>query len=220
MFKRLLTAGALAGLIAGLVLTCVQYVQVIPLIQEAERFKAAAAAPREHADHDEAAWAPENGMERAAYTAVANIAMAVGFGLLLSAGMGLRQRVTPGEGALWGLAGYGALFLAPSLGLPPEIPGTEAADLVARQTWWLGTAMASAAGLGLLVLARGPWARLLGLALLLAPHLIGAPLNGGGYAGVAPEEMARRFIAATALANGVFWIVLGVATAWVSSGRA
>lgn len=215
MFKRLLTGGALAGLIAGLVLTGIQYAQVIPLIQEAERFEAVAGLsgdPREHAAHDEAAWAPEDGLERAAYTGVANIAMAVGFGWLLAAGMGFRQWVTPAEGVLWGLAGYGAFFVAPSLGLPPEIPGTEAADLMARQVWWLGTAVASVAGLGLLALGRGPWAKVLGLALLLAPHMIGAP-HIGGYAGVAPEALRHRFIAATTLANGVFWILLGVATA-------
>jgi cobalt transporter subunit CbtA len=218
-----LTAGALAGFIAGLALTCIQYAQVIPLIREAERYETAAAAlpgdSREHAAHDEAAWAPEGGVERAAYTAVANIAMAAGFGWLLAAGMGLRQRVTPAQGALWGLAGYGAFFVAPSLGLPPEIPGTEAADLMARQVWWLGTALASVAGLGLLAWARSPWAKGLGLALLVAPHAIGAP-SIGGYAGIAPEQLSRRFIAATALANGVLWLLLGVTTAWATRLKA
>jgi adenosylcobinamide kinase/adenosylcobinamide-phosphate guanylyltransferase len=47
----------------------------------------------------------------------------------------------------WGLAGFAVFTLAPGLGLPPELPAMPAADLLARQVWWIGTAAATAIGL-------------------------------------------------------------------------
>ena len=67
----------------------------------------------------------------------------------------------------WGLAGFAAFTLAPNLGLPPELPAMPAADLLARQAWWIGTVVATAAGLALIVFGRSPWFAVLGIALLL-----------------------------------------------------
>ncbi|MFM8331051.1 MAG: CbtA family protein, partial [Candidatus Methylumidiphilus sp.] len=55
LFRRLLLAGVLAGLVSGLLLSAVQYLQVIPLIQEAERYEMAAMA---HTDGGDAGWSP------------------------------------------------------------------------------------------------------------------------------------------------------------------
>jgi cobalt transporter subunit CbtA len=65
------------------------------------------------------------------------------------------------QGAFWGLAGFAVFTLAPGLGLPPELPAMPAADLVSRQVWWIGTVLATAAGLALIAF-RGtvgwsPW---------------------------------------------------------------
>jgi predicted cobalt transporter CbtA len=61
---------------------------------------------------------------------LANVSMAVGFALMLVAAFALSgRRITWRSGLLWGLAGYGVFFVAPSLGLPPEVPGTLAAPL-------------------------------------------------------------------------------------------
>ena len=57
------------------------------------------------------------------------------------------------------MAGFAVFMLAPSLGLPPELPGMPAAELGPRQVWWLLTAAATAAGLALLAFRRTPvWA--------------------------------------------------------------
>ena len=66
MFKRLLLAGLLAGLVSGLVLSAIQYLQVIPIIQEAERYETAATVHQEHGIEE--GWSPQEGWERMSFT--------------------------------------------------------------------------------------------------------------------------------------------------------
>lgn len=115
------------------------------------------------------------------------------------------------EGLLWGLAGFTAFALAPAFGLPPELPGSVAAELVARQIWWVTTSAATAAALALMVFVRAPWAILIGVAVLIVPHLIGAPQPPEG-SGVVPPELAAAFAARSLVVNAVFWALLGLAT--------
>lgn len=219
-FKRIVSAATLAGALAGLLLTLVQQVQVSQLILKAEVYEDAAAvaaalqpahahSSAEHEHHEHEAWQPANGVERTLFTALANISLAVGFGLLLGAAICLRGEVSGWRaGLLWGLAGYVVFFVAPSLGLPPEVPGTEAAPLADRQLWWLITVVMTASGLSLLIFARTWQVKILGAVLLVVPHLIGAP-QPQVHASAAPVELAHAFIYATAIANAVFWLTLG-----------
>jgi cobalt transporter subunit CbtA len=143
------------------------------------------------------------------FTVLANVSMAVGFGLLLSAAVCLRGGIGGWRpGLLWGLAGYAVFFAAPSLGLPPEVPGSEAAPLADRQLWWLLTAVSTAGGLSLLVFVRDWKIKLLGVLLIAIPHLIGAPQPEAHHS-AAPEALAHAFIHATAVVNAVFWLALG-----------
>jgi cobalt transporter subunit CbtA len=235
VLRRIASVVLLAGVMAGLLLTGLQKLQVSPLIQQAEVYEEAAAAAahaQQHAveaatvagamaqmpvhEHEHGAddWEPANGIERSAYTALANVSIAIGFGLFLAAAMTLRGgSVNWRSGLLWGVAGYLVFFVAPSLGLPPEVPGTVAAPLHDRQLWWIMTAAMTALGLGLGVYARHWSLKLAGLVLLLLPHLIGAP-HPAVPGGAAPEELARAFIHATALSNGLFWLVLGGLTGY------
>lgn len=219
-FKSLLSAAVFAGLLAGLLLTGVQKIQVSPLILQAEVYEDAAAEAAQHeADHHDVAdashhhehdhaWQPENGWERTLYTAAANISLAVGLGLLLGAAISQRDNTDWRSGLLWGLAGYGVFFIAPSLGLPPEVPGTEAAPLADRQLWWLLTVVSSAGGLSLLVFARDWKLKFVGIATLALPHLIGAPHPQAAHS-AAPRDLAVAFVFATAIANAIFWLALG-----------
>lgn len=192
MFKRIVVAAALSGLISGLLLTAVQQLQVAPLIRQAEVIEAAAHA------------APPSWLA----TVAANIVLATGFALLLGSVLVLRGRTGWRVGLLWGAAGYAVFFVAPALGLPPELPGTESAPLREREVWWVATVAFSAAGLWLAVLDTRPAWRLLGIALLLVPHLLGAPqpADSGSTASV---EMASDFIRATLVANAILWLSLG-----------
>ena len=202
---------------AGLLLTVVQSIQVIPTLLQAEVYEQQATTLPVHThaagnvahEHEAETWRPQNGLERTAYTAAANISLAVGFALLLGAAGNLRGGFSHWRnGLLWGLAGYTGFFVAPSLGLPPEVPGTETANLKDRQLWWLMTVVDTAAGLWLLVFSKTKLNKLLGLVLLVSPHWIGAP-QPEIHSSAAPAQLAHTFIIATALANAVFWLVLG-----------
>lgn len=220
--RRILAAGLIAGLIAGSVATVAQRFQVAPLIFAAEVFEEAAAQAHSHdgaaAGHQhpaaEEAWAPADGLERTAFTWLANVLAGVGFALVLTAAIALAGRpVDRRRGLIWGLAGYGVFSVAPALGLPPELPGMMAADLAARQIWWLAAAGGAGAGLALMVFAPDkPFRRplqLAGLLLILLPHLYGAP-HLATEAGTVPAELAARFVVASLAVSALFWAVLGL----------
>ena len=238
LFRHIVFYALLIGSLSGLVLTAVQFWQVIPIIQNAEVYetqadKAAAHshdAGQAHSDHDHSGgeWAPQNGTERTAFTLLSNVLMAIGFALILLVSMVAlpalgRDKRYPhgfGQGLMWGAAGYLVFWLAPALGLPPEIPGASAASLEARQVWWLFTVLFTAAGLAGLAFGKSPW-RWAALVLLIVPHLVGAPHPPGAmFEGHTPEavaaleSLADRFIGASAIANAVFWLAMGLAAVW------
>jgi cobalt transporter subunit CbtA len=175
------------------------------------------------AGHEHAAPGERSGLMRDGLTVLFMALVYVGYGLLLVAGFALADRfghrVTARDGLLWGIAGFVAFQLMPAMGLSPELPGTMAADLTARQVWWLGTAICTAAALGLIGYGRGWIAYALAVVLLAVPHIIGAP-GVEHFAGPAPPEVAAAF-AARALGVGlVAWAVLGWLTARLWDGKA
>lgn len=225
--KTWITPALLAGFLAAVILTVAQMFTAVPLILEAETYEQATeSAPVPAPSHDAAAadhhhsdaaaeeeWEPENGWQRTLSTASANVVMGVGYALIL---MGLFRFRTPKNvltGLAWGAAGYLSVFVAPSLGLHPELPGTAAAELVGRQEWWIGTVLATAVGLSLCALTRSWSLRAIGFVLIALPHLIGAPLPAVKEA-LAPEALQHQFILTSALLNALFWLVLGAASAW------
>ncbi len=192
-------------------LAAAQALWVTPLIMQAEAIEDAEqlvpqASAAEH--HHESAWQPENGWQRALATLASNSAMGMGYALMLCGIYVLRKPASIMHGLGWGLAGYVIFFAAPAGGLPPELPGTASADLAARQYWWLCTSAATAAGLALIFLQSRNALRALGAALLVLPHLIGAP-HPAVQASLAPEELQAQFRLATILVNALFWILLG-----------
>jgi cobalt transporter subunit CbtA len=173
--------------------------------------------------HEHAAGPAATPAQRNALTSLFFGLTYVAYALLLTAGFGLAQtfgkEITLREGLLWGLAGFAAFQLAPAMGLAPELPGTMAADLTARQIWWLGTALATAAALGLLGYGKTLPAMGLAVLLLAMPHIIGAP-ELDGYFGVAPPELASAF-ATRALGVGlIVWAALGAFAGYLWSAKA
>lgn len=155
------------------------------------------------------AWAPYDGIERTFWTGVSNVATAIGFALLIVAIFAWRGSATWRQGFLWGAAGFFVFFVNPAIGLRPEIPGAFAAGLLDRQLWWLLAVVCSAAGVGLLILAPKALAKVGGAALLVVPHLAGAP-HPEVEGGLAPGSLADSFVVASAATNAAFWLVLGV----------
>ena len=214
--RNLLSSAVFAGLIAGLFAALLQFVFVIPLLLEGELYETGA---RLHFVVDGTAQsdrgAPGLGSEwgRHLMTIGFNIVTYAGYGLLMVAAMGLaRDRfgtaITGHKGLVWGLCGFVAVQLAPAAGLPPELPGTPAAELAPRQIWWIMTILATALGLALIALAQDMWKQAAGLVLILLPHLIGAP-HLDTYYGVAPPELSAEFATISMGVAMVGWALLG-----------
>jgi cobalt transporter subunit CbtA len=225
-FRRLFVVAALAGLISGIFVTIVHQVSTVPVILNAEVYEtggedaapmsmAADAASSGAHEHDEGGWAPEDGFERTAFTLLADVLTGIGFALLLVSAYSFRGRAVGWRaGLLWGLAGFVVFTLAPDLGLPPEVPGTEAAPLLERQLWWVATAALTAAGLGLVVFGgQALWA-VLGIVLIVLPHAWGAP-QPAEYGSVAPESLERQFVVAATVTSLLFWAALGLTSGFL-----
>lgn len=218
-FRNFLSLAALVGVLSGLFLTLVQSVEVTPLIVKAESYELGMthtvqyAGARTSTETGQAEWQPSSVWARSVFSAISNVVVAVGLALLLGAVVNLRGVVLNWRsGMLWGCAGFVAFFIAPSLGLPPEVPGTQSASLLSRQVWWTLTSIATVAGLSLLAFGPRTVLKGLGIAMLITPHLIGAP-QPDIYFSSAPDrlqaELARNFLIATVMANMIFWLTLG-----------
>lgn len=232
VFRSIVFSATLAGLIVGAVISVAQFFGTVPLIQQSEVYERKAAAEAPPAAHEQTAaphdhgndrshdseWEPKDGFQRNAFTVAANILTAIGFALLLTGVYAIQGRpVAWREGLLWGLGGFVVFTAAPGLGLPPELPGMPVAELAARQTWWIATATATAVGLYLLAFRSAAWAAVLGLGLIVLPHLIGAPLAPESH-GEVPAALSHRFIVVVTLTSLLFWALLGVCTS-IAFGR-
>lgn len=229
MFRSLVLSACLVGIALGLAMTAMQSVGVTPILLAAEQYEvsdAGADMAHDHASgghdhhHDEQAWAPADGGERLFYTMMSNIGAGIGFAAIMLVLMNhLHDRgrlvLMPVTGLIIGTLCYLAVFVAPSLGLPPEIPGASAAALESRQWWWFTTVVMAAAGLGILSLTTG-WKRLLGLPLLLVPYSWVPTHDGAMFTHPDPQvvqmlsELHREFIWATGITNLLFWLLAGL----------
>jgi cobalt transporter subunit CbtA len=234
IFRTVVFIAALAGLVTAVVMTALQAFTTVPLIQQAEAYEQQAGAAREEAApaglaaagseaaapahvHDEEAWAPSDGFERYAFTAAANIVTGIAFALILVALSELAGGIANWrQGLFWGFAGFAVFTLAPGLGLPPELPAMPAADLLGRQLWWWGTVLATAAGLAMIAFRRSLVFALVGVALIVAPHVIGAP-QPADYETPIPAGLHHQFVVAVTMTNLVFWVVLGAAAGYFRS---
>lgn len=240
MFKTIIVSAFGAGLVVAATLSVVQSVTTEPLLFHAETFEGAeapapAAAPHEHAngeahahdatpaeaaaapahEHDPDEWGPADGFERTAYTFLANLLMGVGVSAVLLGLMSVRgDAINARTGVLWGVAGFFAAALLPSLGLTPELPGTPAAELEARQVWWLATAAASAIGIALIVFSQSWLLKVAGLVIGVLPHVVGAPVPPSLEAAY-PAVLAAEFATASLVVSALLWAGSGVAAGWL-----
>jgi len=199
-----------AGVIAGAFVTAAQSFKVIPLIYQAETYENVspekAVTPAANAD-----WAPQAGFERVAFTLLANVLNGVGFGFLLTAvivfaGLGISWTT----GILWGMGGFLAFSFIPAIGLPPEMPGMVAADIVDRQVWWIAAVACALIGMGLLAFGKGAALKTLGVVIIAIPQVVGAPhVNLAEVSSSVPAELAAQYVVATLLTTSLFWLVLG-----------
>ena len=218
MTKNLFASAICAGIAAGLLASALQLTFVIPVLLEGELYETGA---RVHFGTDGSPQSDRGAPPlagdwlRHSMTVAFNIVTYTGYGLLLAAMISFATlkgiTTTAKQGLIWGLCGYIAVQLAPAIGLPPELPGTIAAEVGQRQLWWISTILASAAGLGLIAFGRS-YLPLAGVVLMATPHLLGAP-HLDTFLGVAPPELAAEFATLSLGAAAAGWVLLGYAVA-------
>lgn len=231
MTTRLFSSALFAGLIAGLIAVLLQFTLVDLLTFEGEEYETGNKShfsgvlklneasepivPDQSIDTGQDIM--DKRLSRLSTTFFATLVTFVGWSLFMTAGFAtvelLGQRVSQKDALLWGIAGFASVHLMTGLGLPPEIPGTPNDALELRQLWWITTAIASALAFALFAYGRTPLFILAGFALLVAPHLIGAP-RLDGYAGLAPPELAGEFVMRSLFVSMADWAVLGLAAGY------
>ncbi len=209
-FRNFVLSAFVIAIIAGIIFSAYLAFFITPLIVSSEVYEVV-----EPVGNQIEAWAPEDGLERSSWSFIANFLVCFAYALILLSAMSMKSSVNSVKGLFWGGAAYLSIFVAPALGLPPEIPGMEAAHLEGRQSWWLFTVALTAMGIWLIVFQENK-IKVLGLILLFIPHIIGAPQPEiHGFANTNPqavEELTRLwhdFIVQTSLANALLWIIIG-----------
>lgn len=226
----MLSSALFAGFAAGLLCALLQYLLVEPKILLAERYESRELVhfqgvpaqssdnsmpgmdmPDHHADQGAGA-EDQSSAYRQGLTVLFAVLIYCGYGLVLLAGIQIAEnlgiKIGRTEGLLWGLAGFACFQLMPALGLEPELPGTPAADLNARQYWWAATAICTLIGLWFMAYGTAIWQRVAGVAVLAAPHVWGAP-ELAHFGGVVPPELAASFAARSLAVGAITWMTLG-----------
>lgn len=225
MITRYMTSALFAGALAGLLAGLLQLYFVQPVLLHAELYEGGdlvhfgAEAVSAHPD------LPGFDPMRDGLSVIFTMLTYTGYAMLMIAVMSIAEErgasIDGRSGIIWGIAGFAAFHLAPAFSLPPEVPGVAAADVAARQIWWFATAGSAAVAMWLLGFGKS-WASW-GVAaiLLLAPHVVGAP-EPDVLTGPVPTEIGALF-AARALGVGLAaWVLLGCFAGyfWQSEGAA
>ncbi len=220
MLKHILTSAVFAGIVAGIFAAIINLWAVIPMVMEGELYEsgdrvhfAADGSPQSDAGSPSILEEPSRHIMPAAFSVVTF----TGYAFLMIAGIALAERyghrLSLRQGLIWGLCGFITFQLAPAMGMPPQLPATPGPEVEPRQLWWLMTVICTAAALGLIAFGRNPMMFVGAGALLLAPHIIGAP-RLDTYFGFAAPELAAHFVGSSLAATALTWSVLGLACAW------
>lgn len=214
MFKQVFSSALIAGLAAGALAALLQFTFVVPLLMEGELYEFGDRIHFNAGRIESPRGAPEVWSELTRHfgTFASNLVTYSGFALIMVAAFLVARRfgkkIDARTGMVWGLVGFLAVNLAPAFGLPPELPGTGAADLIARQTWWLFAALGTVSGVALLGFGKNLGTALLGTVLIAAPQLVGAP-HLDTYYGVAPPELATLYALRSVGVAAVAWVAMG-----------
>lgn len=209
MKSRIMLAVIAAGLIAGAFMALLQQLGTTQFILEAERL---------------AEGIESDGVDLARFgsTAMATMLVAVGFaGLLAGVALTLGKEITAQNGLYWGAAAFAAFTFAPALGLPPELPGMDAATLSERQYWWGGTVIVTAIALYLIAFKRTAPALGLAAVVISAPHMIGAPEIAHMVGDIPPTLSAQYAVVSLGTSFAMWSLIgffLGIGLDWAEKG--
>lgn len=217
MLSKLLTSAVFAGAAAGLIAGLLQLLFVQPVLLHAELYESGQLVHFGSPSSAAHFLAPTFDPVRDLLSLVFSMLTYTGYAMMLVALMLLAEErgadVTARTGIIWGVAGFVAAHLAPGVSLAPELPGSAAADIGARQVWWFATVIGAGVAMWLLAFGRN-WA-MWGAAIILlaAPHIIGAPMPES-FIGPVPTELSSLFAARAFGVGLAAWAILGCFAAY------
>ncbi len=225
MFSRILTSALFAGAAAGLIAALLQLVFVQPVLLHAELYETGelvhfgGEAISAHPDLPRMFAEPVRDILSIVFTMLTYTGYALVMVALMMMAEGQGHAITARVGILWGIAGFITVHFAPGLSLAPEVPGVAAADVGARQIWWTATVAAAGVAMWLIAFGGNLISIVIAAALLLAPHLIGAP-EPDTFAGTVPTEIGALFAARAFGIGMAAWVLLGAFAGhfWQSEG--
>jgi cobalt transporter subunit CbtA len=193
MLGKIILSTLVAGLLAGLVMAWLQYFRLEPLIQAAETFEAGG----------------DPTLRNLFTRLVPPLLSGAGFSILmLGVSFLTKIPITKQNGLIWGICGFIAVSLAPSIGLPPQLPGMPTIDLYTRQIWWGSTVLLTCAATYLWVKAKNYGWQIAAIVVALAPQFF-APINSAKTESNLPANLASNFVSSSLGANLIMWLAIG-----------
>ena len=219
MFGHILTSALFAGAAAGLIAALLQLFFVQPVLLHAELYEsgelvhfggeAVSAPPDLPGLFDE----PMRNLLSILFTMLTYTGYALVMVALMSQAERQGHEITARHGIIWGLAGFVTFHFAPGLTLAPEVPGVAAADVGARQVWWVATVASAGVAMWLIAFGGNLVAYVIAALLLIAPHVIGAP-EPDSFTGPVPTEIGALFAARAFGIGMAAWVLLGAFCAY------
>jgi cobalt transporter subunit CbtA len=219
MFGRILTSALFAGAAAGLIAALLQLFFVQPVLLHAELYESGelvhfgGEAVSAHPDLPGLFDEPMRNLLSILFTMLTYTGYALVMVALMSQAERQGREITARHGIIWGLAGFVTFHFAPGLTLAPEVPGVAAADVGARQVWWVATVASAGVAMWLIAFGGNLVAYVIAALLLMAPHVIGAP-EPDSFTGPVPTEIGALFAARAFGIGMAAWVLLGAFCAY------
>ncbi|MCZ4267338.1 MAG: CbtA family protein [Pseudomonadota bacterium] len=219
MFGRILTSALFAGAAAGLIAALLQLFFVQPVLLHAELYESGelvhfgGEAVSAHPDLPGLFDEPMRNLLSILFTMLTYTGYALVMVALMSQAERQGHEITARHGIIWGLAGFVTFHFAPGLTLAPEVPGVAAADVGARQVWWVATVASAGVAMWLIAFGGNVVAYVIAALLLMAPHVIGAP-EPDSFTGPVPTEIGALFAARAFGIGMAAWVLLGAFCAY------
>ena len=220
--RSIIYSTLLAAFVAAAIMIVAQQFWLNDLLTKAEQLQAnqvSSVAAKQHGNHHHGQHHHGDKTERVAVwqSFIAHFFTAWGYGLLLCGLIHLgRRRFSWQIGLLAGFGGFIVFMLAPSLGLPPSLPGSPLAPLEARQMWWLLSVLCGIVALWMLF-QRSMRFRAAAIAVASIPYIIVSPPESSAVLLPQLSALNQQFFYITLLTTLVFWLLLGSISGWMLS---
>ena len=140
MFTKIITTALFAGFIVGIVSAILQLIFIQPILLHAELYESGSLTHFGENNSKEVNQKLPFDFQRNGLSILFSALIYTGYAIILVSilayASSLSLKTDNLRSILFGISGFFAVQLAPAFGLPPELPGAAAAEVVPRQVWW------------------------------------------------------------------------------------